>query len=87
MTRDQKATFSKVFRIILHAFPTLLAIALLELINAESYYFGPFEEKEKLFTAWNLLQLIPAFVFGYLSDRNCRKKALVISQALGLVGG
>jgi len=76
-----------IHKMIALAIPSLIAIILLELINAQIYYYGPFGEKEHLFTCWNLLQLVPAFLFGYISDRHYRKKALVVSQILGLVGG
>lgn len=87
MTIDQPKSIKSIYKIIAHSVPSLIAIAILELVNAEMYYYGPFAEKEHLFTFWNLLQLIPAFAFGYISDRNYRKTALVISQILGLIGG
>jgi len=36
---------------------------------------------------WNVLQLVPAFVLAYLSDRTNRKNVLIFSQLIGLVGG
>lgn len=87
MLSDQPRPVKTIYHIISSAIPALIAIALLELVNAEIYYFGPFAVKKHLFTAWNLLQLVPAFVFGYISDKYYRKKTLIVSQMLGLIGG
>lgn len=78
---------TKYYAIIKHAIPSLVAIALLEIVNVQVYIHGPISEGSLYILGWLCLQMIPGFVFGYISDRNFRKKALVISQFLGLVGG
>jgi MFS family permease len=76
-----------IWKVLSLAIPTLMAITLAELVNAEIYLHGPVKEGTSMFIGWNILQTIPAFLFGYISDRNYRKQALIASQALGVVGG
>lgn len=82
-----KNPVSKFWKIVSLSIPSLIAIALIELVNAEIYLYGPVSDGSTMFILWNILQIIPAFVFGYISDRNYRKQMLVISQALGFLGG
>lgn len=66
--------------------PSLLTIALLEVTRAEMNILNPLS-KSNILVLWNALQLIPAFVFAYISDRNHRKKALLATLVLGFIGG
>ncbi len=87
MNSVEKKPANKIWRIVSLSIPSLIAIALIELVNAEIYLYGPVSDGSTMFILWNILQIIPAFVFGYISDRNYRKQMLVISQALGFFGG
>lgn len=73
--------------ILLQAIPSLIAIGLLETVNIQVYQHGIVAKSQLFLLGWLILQMIPGFVFGYISDRHFRKKALVISQLLGFVGG
>ncbi len=73
--------------ILQQAIPSLIAIALVETVNIQVYQHGIVAKSQIFLLGWLILQMIPGFVFGYISDRHYRKKALVISQLLGLVGG
>lgn len=82
-----QTTLQKYQGIILHAVPSLIAISLLETVNIQVYLHGPISQGPLLLLAWLTLQMIPGFVFGYISDQYYRKMTLIISQALGLIGG
>jgi MFS family permease len=69
------------------ALPALIAISLLQLVTLSIYLHGPVSNGTGMFLIWNTLQIIPAFVFGYISDKNYRKTSLLVSQCLGLMGG
>lgn len=71
----------------LHSVPSLVAISLLELVNIQVYIHGPVGGSATILFTWLLVQMIPGLLFGYISDRHYRKLALIVSQALGLVGG
>jgi MFS family permease len=74
-------------RLILHAIPSLLAIILIELVNIQVYVHGPLSKHELLLLGWLVLQMIPGFVFGYISDRHYRRVTLIVTQIFGFIGG
>lgn len=78
---------SRFNRLVLHSIPSLIAISLLELVNVQVYLHGPVSKNSLLLLGWLVLQMIPGFFFGYISDRHIRRKILIIAQALGLIGG
>ncbi|MBX9744388.1 MAG: hypothetical protein K2X08_04160 [Chlamydiales bacterium] len=78
---------SKYKNVICQAIPSLLAICIVELVNVEVYLFGPVSQNATMLFIWIALQLIPGFVFGYISDCNFRKATLIVCQLLGLIGG
>lgn len=79
--------FSRRANIIAHAIPSLLAIAILDVVNVQVFLHGPVSKSGAMLIAWLTLQLFPALIFAYLSDRYSRKKILIFSQLLGLCGG
>lgn len=80
-------SLKKYSEIILHSFPSLIAIILVEVVNVQVYLHGPVSQSQWLLLGWLVLQMIPGFVFGYISDRYFRKFVLIVSQILGLIGG
>jgi MFS family permease len=79
--------FQKYKDIIFHAIPSLVAISLVEIVNVQVYLHGPVSKGVAMLVIWLTLQMIPGFLFGYISDRYYRKKMLVVSQALGVLAG
>lgn len=78
---------NKYKNVVCQAIPSLLAICIVELVNVEVYLFGPVSQNASMLFIWIALQLIPGFVFGYISDCNFRKATLIVCQLLGLLGG
>lgn len=70
------------------AIPSLLAIVIAEIVNIQVFrsWPGSLSGSEMLFI-WSLLQIIPGFIFAWLSDLHLRKATLIICQLLGLVCG
>ncbi len=70
------------------AIPALLAISIVEVVNIQMYLSAPLAQGGALVLfLWVTLQMIPGFLFGYISDKHFRKATLIICQILGLVGG
>lgn len=70
------------------AIPSLIAIIIAEIVNIQVFISGPLAKKgEVMLFLWITLQMIPGFIFGYLSDLNFRKATLIVCQLLGLAGG
>lgn len=77
----------------------LIAILISGIIDVEIFLSHPFDDLIKdLFQekstqemmkriSWSLLQIFPAFIFGFFSDRYQRRITLFVSQILGVVGG
>lgn len=74
------------YKIITFSIPAIVAILISELVTIQ-VYLVPSVEANHLLASWRILQLIPAFIFAYLSDRQYRKGALVISHLISLVLG
>lgn len=86
MEAVRKKHIYDLFRISLFSIPAVVAIFISELITLIVYLFKP-PETDNFFALWRALQLIPVFIFAYISDRQYRKGALVISHILGLILG
>lgn len=71
--------------VILLSIPSLLIIVLVEIMRVEINIMNPLSQGHIL-VLWNGLELIPAFVFAYISDRNHRKKVLLWSLVLAFFG-
>ena len=70
------------------AIPSLIAICIVEIVNIQVYLSGPVADGgTSMLFLWITLQMIPGFLFGYISDQQFRKASLIICQLLGLVGG
>jgi MFS family permease len=80
-------TLKKYHRILCQAVPSLIAISIVEVVNVEVYLVGPVSKSALMLFVWIILQMVPGFLFGYISDCNFRKASLIICQLLGLVGG
>ena len=69
------------------AFPSVVAIMLVEVVNILMFGQGPIEGNIFYLLVWLVMQSAAGFFFGYLSDFKIRKNVLVLSQVLGFVGG
>lgn len=81
-----------------HAIPCIIAILISGIIDVEVSLNHPLggiidtliSEPSLQLTikriSWYFIQLIPAFIFGILSDHHLRKKTLIYSQIFGVVG-
>jgi MFS family permease len=79
--------YKTVYKVFSLSVPLLISIALLQLVYVELNLYGSFFNGGRFFVVWNVLQLFPAFIFAYISDRHYRKGALIASQCLGFLGG
>lgn len=79
-----KSKFNSV-KLFNHTIPLLLTIIIMELITIE-ISLAPIYKTTAYHIIWLFLQLVPGFALAYLSDRNKRKKILIISQCLGIIG-
>ncbi len=82
-----------------HSIPSLIAIIISGVIDVEIFLHDPFDPIiKKWFTdhqvqetmrrvSWSFLQIFPAFIFGFISDHHRRRKMLIFSQILGVLGG
>ncbi len=82
-----------------HVIPSLIAIIISGIIDVEIFLHDPFDTIIKEWFAdhqtqetmrrigWSFLQIFPAFIFGFISDHNYRRKMLILSQILGVLGG
>lgn len=50
------------------------------------YVFFPMEEKLFVFFIWVLLSITGAYFFGWISDKGSRKRFLLLTQILGILG-
>ena len=73
-------------RIAVFSIPVIIAILISELVTIQVYLVPSFGT-DNMLALWRILELIPAFIFAYISDKQYRKGALVISHLLGLVSG
>lgn len=71
--------------LIIHLVPAVLVISLFEIIAIEVYLHTPLHDSKIKFFVWRSAQAIGGFLLGYLSDKFCRKKILVITQILGVL--
>ncbi len=71
--------------LIIHLVPAILVISLFEIIAIEVYLNTPIHDSKIKFFVWRSAQAVGGFILGYLSDKFCRKKILVITQVLGVL--
>lgn len=71
--------------LIIHLVPAVLVVSLFEIIAIEVYLHTSIHDSKIKFFVWRSAQAIGGFLLGYLSDKFCRKKILVISQLLGVL--
>lgn len=69
--------------LVIHLIPAILVISLFEITSIEIYLNTPISDSEIKFFIWRSAQAAGAFLLGYLSDKFCRKKTLVIIQVSG----
>lgn len=86
MDLTKKNSFSDLGKVISLSVPTIIAIIISELIILQIYLYKNLET-DRFLVLWRIAQLIPVFIFAYISDRQYRKGALVISHLLGLCVG
>lgn len=55
-------------------------------LNIWMYAFFPMEEKLFTFFIWVLLSITGAYLFGWISDKGSRKRFLLLTQILGILG-
>ena len=58
--------------------PSVLAITAAETMNVLMFRYSPIRISMLFLFGWQLLQSIMGFFFGYISDKNYRKKILII---------
>ena len=71
--------------LIIHLIPAILSISLFEIIAIEVYLNTPIYDSKIKFFLWRSAQAVGGFILGWLSDKFCRKKILVITQVLGVL--
>ncbi len=71
--------------LIIHLIPAILVISLYEIIAIQVYLNTPIQDSRFKFFVWRSAQAVGGFLLGYLSDKYCRKKILVITQVLGVL--
>ncbi len=71
--------------LIIHLLPAIIVISLFETIAIEVYLNTPISDSKIKFFVWRSAQAVGGFIIGYLSDKLCRKKILVITQILGVL--
>lgn len=69
--------------LVVHLIPAILVVSLFEIIAIEVYLNTPLQESKIKFFVWRSAQAIGGFILGYLSDKYCRKKILILTQVLG----
>ena len=74
-------------KIIELSLPSTLAIIAAETMNVLMFRYSPISKSMMFLIGWQLLQAFMGFFFGYISDKNYRKKILIISQIFGVIVG
>lgn len=69
----------------IHLIPAIIVVSLFEMVCIEVYLHAPIHDSGAKFFIWCAAQAVGGFVLGYLSDRFCRKRMLVITQACGIL--
>lgn len=67
--------------------PALLAIIAVESVNVLMYAHGPLAQNIDFLPVWLILQAGSGFGFAYVSDKHFRKRTLIVTQILGVLGG
>jgi MFS family permease len=92
-------TIQKYKNLLTHAIPSLIAIIISGIVDVEIFLHNPFDAAVKEWfvdhqtqetmkrIGWSFLQIFPAFIFGFISDHYHRRKMLILSQLLGVLGG
>lgn len=71
--------------LIVHLIPAVIATFLFQVISIEIYHHNPLTESKMNFFIWVVSQAFGSYFLGSASDKFCRKKTLIVTQACGIL--
>lgn len=86
MKKLERKILFDLYEVSVFVLPAVVALIISQLVTLQVYLWED-PENRKFLASWRALQLIPAFIYAYISDRHYRKGALVVSHVLGLLVG
>ena len=87
MKTKPKKSFIELRKFISLLFPCVLAILTTEFVAVLLFSHAPELKKNSFIAGWWILQAIGGAIFGKISDKHYRRKALIFCQIFGIISG